>query len=675
MNSLYMTKEGEQSPDIIYTQTFHVAQAKYLGYTERKEAINPEKDFELENNPYADKIQKDPDEKFAGYIGYTDRQAATKLERGVDKNRYPTFTKDSLNIDNHQHQELIDNLNLAQKNKTMLWAGVISFSPEFIREAGLYDEKNKTVDQRAIKLAVQKAMPGFLAQEELNNSETFWWGDVHLNTDHVHVHLAISQRQNTRELLKNGEPVGMFHTKSLRRLKSDVHNELARSINRERDVELDKEIDHLRKDLVENVQWLVRHDADQQQQLQNIYWSLPQYRDKRKWRASNHSKVFHESHELTEKLVDNFLNDQLHESYQQFKAAVHEKDTRSRKKYGQHIKDTEKKRDKALREFLANRVYDYLREVDEQQNGQQTLEKIAAQGVDENLKQIELEKQRLSMLKPSSNEAKALKKRLGLRRLYLRQVNLDARANAIDNQIAKLKRLHDKSPANEYFLNVLKEQRELVTLKKLPKFERTKQGLTKRYRELSKRYVNVVKLPIQAASPEVVSERIDQLGKELGVMLKYSDSPTVQMMLPNSSSPYGLQNAVYYYQMQQQVLKLKGQIYENNRQYKDDFAKRNAMNRPLFQRLKKSYAMLDNGEKLDQMIQHRQEFLERTQKQAQERYQTHRGSLRLLSNLDRLMSGLQRDGRAEMNAMRKHLDDDDGIERADREEERETREI
>ena len=672
---MYMTKEGEQSPDIIYTQTFHVAQAKYLGYTERKEAINPEKDFELENNPYADKIQKDPDEKFAGYIGYTDRQAATKLERGVDKNRYPTFTKDSLNIDNHQHQELIDNLNLAQKNKTMLWAGVISFSPEFIREAGLYDEKNKTVDQRAIKLAVQKAMPGFLAQEELNNSETFWWGDVHLNTDHVHVHLAISQRQNTRELLKNGEPVGMFHTKSLRRLKSDVHNELARSINRERDVELDKEIDHLRKDLVENVQWLVRHDADQQQQLQNIYWSLPQYRDKRKWRASNHSKVFHESHELTEKLVDNFLNDQLHESYQQFKAAVHEKDTRSRKKYGQHIKDTEKKRDKALREFLANRVYDYLREVDEQQNGQQTLEKIAAQGVDENLKQIELEKQRLSMLKPSSNEAKALKKRLGLRRLYLRQVNLDARANAIDNQIAKLKRLHDKSPANEYFLNVLKEQRELVTLKKLPKFERTKQGLTKRYRELSKRYVNVVKLPIQAASPEVVSERIDQLGKELGVMLKYSDSPTVQMMLPNSSSPYGLQNAVYYYQMQQQVLKLKGQIYENNRQYKDDFAKRNAMNRPLFQRLKKSYAMLDNGEKLDQMIQHRQEFLERTQKQAQERYQTHRGSLRLVSNLDRLMSGLQRDGRAEMNAMRKHLDDDDGIERADREEERETREI
>lgn len=136
-----MTKEGEQSPDIIYTQTFHVAQAKYLGYTERKEAINPEKDFELENNPYADQIQKDPDEKFAGYIGYTDRQAATKLERGVDKNRYPTFTKDSLNIDNHQHQELIDNLNLAQKNKTMLWAGVISFSPEFIREAGLYDEK------------------------------------------------------------------------------------------------------------------------------------------------------------------------------------------------------------------------------------------------------------------------------------------------------------------------------------------------------------------------------------------------------------------------------------------------------------------------------------------------------------------------------------------------------
>ena len=132
-----MTKEGNRSPDIIYTQTFHVAQAKYLGYTERKNAINPERDFELENNPRNDQIQIDPDEKFAGYIGYMDRKAATKLEYDVDDNRYPTFTRESLNIDDKQHQRLLDDLDLAQKNKTMLWAGVVSFSPEFIRETVL----------------------------------------------------------------------------------------------------------------------------------------------------------------------------------------------------------------------------------------------------------------------------------------------------------------------------------------------------------------------------------------------------------------------------------------------------------------------------------------------------------------------------------------------------------
>lgn len=671
-----MTKEGNRSPDIIYSQTFHVAQAKYLGYTERKNAINPEHDFELENNPRNDPIQIDPDEKFAGYIGYMDRKAATKLEYGVDEHRYPTFTRESLNIDDKQHQHLLDDLNLAQKNKTMLWAGVVSFSPEFIRETGLYDEKTKTVNQRAIKLAIQRAMPDFLASEELDNDQTFWWGDVHLNTDHVHVHLAISQRENTRPL-KNGEPVGMFHTKSLRKLKTIVHQELTKPQNREYDIGLDKEIARIRKNMVENVQWLARHDNYQQKMLRDIYWLLPQYRDKRKWRSSNYSQGFKKSHELTDKLVDDLLNSQLADDYQKFRQAVHEKDLQSRKKYGQHIKDTEKRCDKALRDFLANRIYDYLREIDQEQehNNHQVLEKIAAQGVDENKRLLEIEKLQLAKLNPSSKEAQALRKRLGLRRLYLRQVNLTARADAINAQLSQIEKLDDKSPAKEYFVKVLKEQRELVTLKKMPKSERERRGLTNHYRELSRRYVDVKKLLIQSATPAVVEARIYQLAQEANVISKYPDSPTVQLMILDHHKADSIQNTINHYQTQQEILKLKRQIYLNNRHHNRDFEKRNAVNRPLFKELKHKYIILEDGNRHDKMNVNRKEYLDQARKDAQWKVQTKRGGLRILSRFDQLLTGLQRDGRREMNAMRKHLDGEDEIDRADREEERESREI
>lgn len=237
------------SPDIIYTQEFRVANGtRYLQYTERKEAINPSpEDIEISNKNF----QQDPDlpENFEGYLGYTDRKAATKMEDDLDeklKGDYPTFSQGVYELSEEQHQQLINNLKEAQTNKAMLWAGVISFSPEFLTKAGLYDPKTKKVNQKLIKKAIQNAMPNFLANEGLDNQETFWWGDIHLNTDHVHVHLAISQRHNTRPL-KNRVPKGMFKNKSIRLFKSQIHHELENKKSRSRMIEIEKALDATKK--------------------------------------------------------------------------------------------------------------------------------------------------------------------------------------------------------------------------------------------------------------------------------------------------------------------------------------------------------------------------------------------------------------------------------------------
>lgn len=654
-------------PDIIYTQQFRIANgSRYLKYTERDEAIkSPEGVFDskLDNT----KVQTDPDipKDYKGYLGYTDRKAATKLERNAEGD-YPTFNQDTFNITEAEHEKLINNLKEAQKNKALLWAGVVSFTPEFLKRSGIYDPRTKDVDQRKIKVAIQNAMPTLLAKEGLNNDETFWWGDIHLNTDHVHVHLAISQRHNTRPLKDNGEPVGAFHLKSIRQFKSIIHNQLEHSQGRKVDLELDKQIDTIRKDLAKNVRWLVEHEQYQKQLLQQIYWTLPKYKDKRKWRGSNNSKEFREAKMLTDKLVDDLLHTDLRTDYSQFVIDIKQKDQIAREKYGKHIKDTVGKRDKKLREYLSNRIYDYLRETDSiNKSNVSWKEQIQVAGVNLNKQLLETEKQQLQLLDRNDKLAKQLRLKMGLRRYYIKQINLEAKKAQIDRDINQINQLDIDSAAGQFFLKSLKEQRRFVDLQLMTKFERNKKGLATEYQTLKNRYQDVQRLPISKATPELVNERTNQLGKELGIILDNPDSPIVRYFMPNPSSEYGTMNTVKYYEAEQHVLQLKLKIRQNNLIYQRDQGLRNQVNRPLLDRLKFENSSLNHSELIDHRVKLQQEFLRKKRQQAIERSLN---SIKL-PKLSQLLNGVKNDGRKRMKAMRRHLDEqEDEIEREDRKE-------
>ncbi|EFK80315.1 hypothetical protein HMPREF9269_1114 [Ligilactobacillus salivarius ACS-116-V-Col5a] len=341
-----------ETPDIIYTQQFVAANVQYLDYSEREGAVDLLNDFDLETGE--SNIQHDVDENLAGYLGYTDRKAATKLEDGLT-GVYPTFTQDSLNLTHKQHHELADKIIEAQKNKSMLWQGVVSFNPDFLERAKLYDPETGVVNQRAIKRAVQKAIPEMLKQEELNVPETFWWADVHLNTNHVHVHIGISQTKNTRPL-KFGEPKGRFQTKSLKKIKSIVHREVEDKVSRKQDINLEKKIDELKKDVVDQLKENLQQQH-QQKILEQIWHALPKYKDKRRWRASNNSYDFREAKLLTGKLVDDFLKTDLNQDYEEYLSAIKQKDSDNREKYGQNIPDSIPKNQKDLHDYLMNRVF------------------------------------------------------------------------------------------------------------------------------------------------------------------------------------------------------------------------------------------------------------------------------------------------------------------------------
>lgn len=681
----WFKKEGNKLPDIIMTAKFQVANgSRYLGYTERSEAVqdeqqSPEKIFD---NDQTGTTQNDPDlpENFQGYLGYTDRKAATKLEHGVH-DRYPTFMQNSFNIDEKQHELLEKKLKLAKKNKALLWSTVVSFDPDFLSRINVYNPTTKEVDQRAIKRAIQQAIPELLKKEGLNVPETFWWGDVHLNTNHVHVHIGISQTNNTRPLKENGEPLGMFRQKSIRSMKAKAHQVLIPSRERKKEIELEKELGTIRHDLSHHIEYLVRHDHEQQEYLRQIYWALPNYKDHRKWRSSNHSTSFKEAHYLTDQFVDHVLNTNLKDSYDQFKEGIVAKDQNSRQNYGQKINDTISRQDKSLRELLGNRIYEYMREMDKHSDDRTSIEdQVQTTNPALNKKLIEVEKSQLTNLDPNSYEARLLRKKLGLRRYALRHYNLRQERIYLDQQLQTVLALPNSSPIRNWLEQTLNERLELNILKNLSFGERKQRGLANKYKQLDERYVDVTKVSISQINSDLVKNRKQQLDKELSVILKYSDDPLIDMLLPNTNSSLKLQNAKEFYRISKEVLDLKLKIKQNNQHYGDNKEKRNQANHDLFKTLKRDYRYLQDSDRIDRKIKWEHQFNQHLSNMGNKRENDNPNNRRFRTlsfnkGLQSLIGSLEKDteqrNRANRQARHQLLDGLDEVEKEDRENDQE----
>lgn len=677
-----MKKSGAESPDIIYSQGFRLANAggngglTYLDYTERDEAVadelSPEEMFE--DDELLSDLRNDPDlpEDFEGYLGYTDRDAAAKLENLIDsyqEKRYPTFSQGSYELTEAEHNRLINNLKTAQVNETVLWYGVISFSPEFIREAGLIDENNQ-VNQRAIKSAVMRSMPEMLQNEALDNNETFWWADIHLNTDHVHVHVAISQTENTRPE-KDGQPLGIFSETTFRNFKAGIHRELSSDRSRSRVREIQQDLDQINKVLPGKAVEEARNNRQQMELLRRIQAALPNYKDKRRWRASNHSKEFQKAQKLTDELVDSLLDNQLKDEYTNFKQLVEERDQMYRQAYGQRIKDTTKAKDERLRTLIKNRIYRSLKDIADEvtpdddrgktkENNSDLMSRIEALGPEKNAQLLEAEQRRLKTLDPKSLEAKELKKVIGSRKFYIRRVNLDAEIDYHNHMYQELQKINSGSKKSEqemqqFFLQAHQEQARLAWLKKQPHYMLKKQDPDGEFEALNNKYFDVTQVPINKLTPQMVKARKKQLAKELGFMLENPDSPITNHELPNPNSDYGVNNAVEYYRSTQQVLDLKLKISQNNQQYKNNPTMRNELNRPLFQELRDHYQRLGNSEKIDKAIDRRMRFVKQQQDKAVSRVS--KGG-RVLRKLQQALNSIGRGGRSDIRALSRHLDDD-----------------
>lgn len=280
-------KVGSDSPDIIVTFKFETATsvekfARYVDYSDRESAVlidHVEEAFENHLEVSSD---------FEKMVSYMKRDTAVVNK---DDRRTGLFTEMSNNISVNEMEELKEKLNEAQILGNNLWNPVVSFDVAYMIRVGILEynpeleqkidrldkvfkaaekekpknpkkiyqakkaleleAKKRVVNQDKLKAAMQENMGKFLKSEGFDEN-TFWWGSVHLNTKHIHVHLSFSETKTSRKILEvqkeiNGktitikEPRGKLKEKNIARFKSNLFHFL--EIDEEKELKILKEVE------------------------------------------------------------------------------------------------------------------------------------------------------------------------------------------------------------------------------------------------------------------------------------------------------------------------------------------------------------------------------------------------------------------------------------------------
>ena len=139
-----------------------------------------------------------------------------------------------------------------------MWQTVISFDNEWLRKQGLWNGYLSTQNEQKLQGIIRKSVNEMLEKENFQNA--VWSAAFHLNTDNLHVHIAIVEPIPMREkksypvyktYRKNGkteqvqvgnkmEYKGRFKLSSIEACKSAVVNEIVNT--REQNLEINRVI-------------------------------------------------------------------------------------------------------------------------------------------------------------------------------------------------------------------------------------------------------------------------------------------------------------------------------------------------------------------------------------------------------------------------------------------------
>ncbi|MGT2755199.1 MobP2 family relaxase [Streptococcus ovis] len=347
------------SPNITFMLQYTEANSQYVDYTNRDEAVKMDEELSLETyrqmvegltEVEMSRIQEAVPEtqlNFREYIDYMNRSYATEEQ---SEELTAVFTQEADYLQKQRLTELKNQLETAYQNGSLLWQGVISFDNAFLAEQGLYDVATGQVDQKAIKAVMRDMMPTLIQKEGLSDS-AFWWGNIHLNTDNIHIHFGLSEVESNRDKIfyrprGRMEYKGNFSQKTINRFKSGIYHGLLKEETRSNLIRKEQVLANLKTDLMASVYQEDKITSSAEKNfLEQAYNHLPL---NKKWRYGSNARDFAVSKFFLDRYLDSYLQNEGHTAYQEFL-----QETREFLETYQGVYSAEK-----------NQVYEKIRKVD-----------------------------------------------------------------------------------------------------------------------------------------------------------------------------------------------------------------------------------------------------------------------------------------------------------------------
>lgn len=317
------------TPSVTFMLQYTGANSGFVDYMNRSEAVDIDNELAVSTSEQLiddvgidqlKKIQAEVSEQslnFPEYIDYMNRSYATEKQT---KNKTAVFNQEKNHLTTGEVDQLKNQLETAYQNGSLLWQGVLSFDNSFLAKQGLYDMETGQVDQAAIKNVLRTAMPHLIKREGLSR-DAFWWGNIHLNTDNIHIHFGLSEIESAREKIfyvprGRMELRGNFSQKSIQGLKSEIFHGLLNDQTRSRLLRQEQVLANLKTDLLRNV--LQGHQvatAAEKNFLEQAYNHLPQNKN---WRFKSNAKDFATSKFFLNRYLDSYFENEGKEVYDNF---------------------------------------------------------------------------------------------------------------------------------------------------------------------------------------------------------------------------------------------------------------------------------------------------------------------------------------------------------------------
>ena len=278
-----------------------------------------------------------------------DRKKAKSIN---SKNDIGLFTDDKDILDSTEKNKLKNLFNKCQENGGIMWHDVISFDNKFLENHGIYDSKNKVLDNRKLKEVIRASANEMLKKEKLDES-AIWCADIHYNTDNIHVHVSTVELNPSKER-------GKRKPKSILAMKSKVVNGIINNNEQYKKIN-----DIIRKDIIENKKKVKSLDNIKLKNLFiEIYSKLPE--DRKQWNY-NYNTLNH-VRPLIDKMTEIYIEKYHMNDFSKLKEELKKQEVNLKEAYGEEKNNSYKKyydtKIKDLRTRMGNTILKEIKEYD-----------------------------------------------------------------------------------------------------------------------------------------------------------------------------------------------------------------------------------------------------------------------------------------------------------------------